>query len=222
MARALEENTDYNGYELVIERPDGSRRTALAYANPIHDEAGMVVGAVNVLVDISERKHAENLLRDANRRKSEFLAMLAHELRNPLAPLRNGLQIIRLASHDGAAVAKAHLVMERQLGHMVRLIDDLLDLSRISNGKIDLRKERLDLTLAVQDAVETSRPLIEARGASLGHATAQSGLRGSGPDPAGPGVCQPAQQQCQVHRAGRSHLAYRRATRQRCGGQGQG
>jgi signal transduction histidine kinase/CheY-like chemotaxis protein len=167
MALALRDARAYNGQEITVERPDGSRRTVLANANPVHDESGKVCGAVNVLVDITDRKHAEDLVREADRRKSEFLAMLAHELRNPLAPLRNGLQIIRLANHDGTALEKACAMMDRQLGHMVRLIDDLLDLSRITNGKIELRKERIDLTAAVQDALETSRPLIEASGHQL-------------------------------------------------------
>ena len=98
---------------------------------------------------------------------SEFLAMLAHELRNPLAPIRNGLEVMRLAKQDGAAVDQARAMMERQVFQMVRLIDDLLDLSRITNGKIELRRERIDLAAAVQDAVETSRPLIEERGHEL-------------------------------------------------------
>jgi signal transduction histidine kinase len=167
MARALAEGKEYNGEEILVERPDGTRRTALAHANPFHDDSGKLLGAVNVLVDITERKQAEEALREADRRKSEFLAMLAHELRNPLAPLRNGLQILRLANHSGPAVEQAGAMMERQLGHMVRLIDDLLDLSRITNGKIELRKERIDLAAAVHDAVETSRPLVESSGHEL-------------------------------------------------------
>ncbi len=167
MALALQESKGYNEQEIVVERPDGSRRTALAHANPFFDEAGRLVGAVNILVDITDRKRAEDALKQADRRKSEFLALLAHELRNPLAPLRNSLQVMRLANHDRAAAEQAQTVMERQLGHMVRLIDDLLDLSRITNGKIELRTERIDLAAAVQDAVETSRPLIEASGHEL-------------------------------------------------------
>jgi PAS domain S-box-containing protein len=164
MALALFEDREYNGHEILVERPDGSRRMVLAHANPFHDDQGKVVGAVNVLVDITDRKQSEDLLREADRKKSEFLALLAHELRNPLAPLRNGLHIIRLAGRDGATIDQARQMMERQLGHMVRLIDDLLDLSRINNGKIALRKERIDLVAAVQDAIETTRPLIEAVG----------------------------------------------------------
>lgn len=108
-----------------------------------------------------ERAAAESLLREADRRKDEFLAMLAHELRNPLAPLRNGLQIIRLVGNDGAEIEQAKDMMERQLQHMVRLIDDLLDMSRISRGKIELQKQEVDLATVVKNAVETSQPLIE-------------------------------------------------------------
>src|SRR5262245_58818263 len=114
MARALHEKQGYNEQEIMVERPDGSRRVALAHANPLCDTSGTVVGAVNVLVDITLRKQAEDALRESDRRKSEFLAMLAHELRNPLAPLRNGLQIMRLANHDEAATEQARSMMERQ------------------------------------------------------------------------------------------------------------
>ncbi len=100
-------------------------------------------------------------LREADHRKDEFLATLAHELRNPLAPLRNGLQVMKLAKDDADAVEQSRTMMERQLGQMVRLIDDLLDLSRISRGKIELRKERVELAKAIQHAIETSRTLIE-------------------------------------------------------------
>jgi signal transduction histidine kinase len=112
------------------------------------------------------RQQAENL-RQADRRKDEFLAVLAHELRNPLAPLRNGLQVMKLARNNAAAVEQARSMMERQLAQMVRLIDDLLDMSRFSQGKIELRKERVDLASIVQHAVETSRSLIEAGGHEL-------------------------------------------------------
>ena len=106
-------------------------------------------------------------LRDSDRRKDEFLATLAHELRNPLAPIRNALQIIRLAGNNGPAVEQAHGMMERQLGQMVRLIDDLLDVSRISRGKFELRKERIELSAAIRSAVDTAQPLIDAAGHRL-------------------------------------------------------
>ncbi|WP_280150404.1 ATP-binding protein [Piscinibacter sp. XHJ-5] len=167
MALALRDGKEYNGREIVVERPDGSRLTALAHANPFHDGDGRVFGAVNVLVDITDRKRVEEALHLADRNKNDFLAMLAHELRNPLAPIRNGLQIMRMAGVHGTVAADACAMMERQLGHMVRLIDDLLDVSRITKGKVNLQKERVDIATVVQDAVETSRQLIEASGHSL-------------------------------------------------------
>jgi PAS domain S-box-containing protein len=113
-------------------------------------------------------QRAEGALKEADRRKNDFLATLAHELRNPLAPLRNGLQIMRLARGDAGAVEQAQAMMERQLQQMVRLIDDLLDVSRITRGKLHLRRERVDLASAVQNAVEGSRPFIEAAAHRLG------------------------------------------------------
>jgi len=112
------------------------------------------------------RRETADALKEADRRKDEFLATLAHELRNPLAPIRNGLQIMRLAQSP-EVVERARGMMERQLQQMVRLIDDLLDLSRISRGKIELRKERADLASVVRIAVETSQPMIDQAGHRL-------------------------------------------------------
>jgi signal transduction histidine kinase/PAS domain-containing protein len=112
------------------------------------------------------REMAEKLS-DAHRLKDEFLATLAHELRNPLAPIRNALELMQLAPDDPALVTSARNVMGRQVTHIVRLIDDLLDLSRVNRGLIDLRRTRLPLATVVQDAVETSRPLIEHGGHTL-------------------------------------------------------
>jgi PAS domain S-box-containing protein len=106
-------------------------------------------------------------LRDADRRKNEFLATLAHELRNPLAPLRNGLQAMKLARNNGEAIEQCRSMMERQLGQMVRLVDDLMDISRINQGKLELRNERVELAAVIHSAVETSRPLVEAMGHEL-------------------------------------------------------
>jgi len=167
MARSLREDREYNGREIIIERPDGSRRTVLAHANPLHDEAGGLIGAVNVLVDITERQEAEDRLRDADRRKDEFLATLAHELRNPLAPIRNALQLLRLDGGNPVTLERARTMMERQLHHMVRLIDDLMDVSRITRNKLVLRKERVELAAVVRSAVEAARPAIEAAGHEL-------------------------------------------------------
>ena len=106
-------------------------------------------------------------LREADRRKDEFLATLAHELRNPLAPMRNGLQLMKLARGDGEGIERARALIERQLGHMVRLVDDLLDLSRISRGTVELRRTRVPLAAVVRQAVETSQPAIEGAGHAL-------------------------------------------------------
>src|SRR5262249_33549224 len=124
-------------------------------------------GARELLARVSAHLQMARMRREADRRKDEFLATLAHELRNPLAPLRNGLQIMRMANYDQAPVKQAGMMMERQLGQMVHLLDDLLDLSRISQGKINPRKERVELAKVVQQAVETSRPLIDAGGHEL-------------------------------------------------------
>ncbi len=135
------------------------------------------MGPVRVVVthdNITQRRQAEERLRkiaaklsEADHRKNEFLATLAHELRNPLAPIRNGVQMIGLAGGDGAAVGRACEMIDRQLSQMVRLVDDLMDVSRISTGKIELRKERVTLSSVVLGAVETSRPLIDQLGHDL-------------------------------------------------------
>jgi PAS domain S-box-containing protein len=120
------------------------------------------VTAVAVIEDITERKHAEEDLREADRRKDEFLATLAHELRNPLAPIRNSLHIFRMAGIQDPTVARVCDMMERQVAHMVRMVDDLLEVSRISRGKIELRRERVELAGVLRTAVDTSMPLVEA------------------------------------------------------------
>jgi PAS domain S-box-containing protein len=124
---------------------------------------------IQLLEEVAERSwvHIERLraieaLREADRRKTEFLATLAHELRNPLAPIQTGLDVMRLGGGNPAAISKVRDMMERQLGHMVRLVNDLLDVSRISRGQVDLRKEMVSLKSIVASAVETSMPLIEA------------------------------------------------------------
>ena len=113
-----------------------------------------------------ELKARSEALKEADRRKDEFLATLAHELRNPLAPLRHGLDILR-RSPDSDDAAEIREMMDRQLVHLVRLIDDLLDVSRVSQGKIELRKERIQAADVVRSAVESSRPLIDSAGHSL-------------------------------------------------------
>jgi signal transduction histidine kinase/CheY-like chemotaxis protein len=123
----------------------------LATAQDLADRAAIAV----------ENAQLYRELRDADRRKDEFLATLAHELRNPLAPIRNGLQVLRLSGKETGVAADARSMMERQLSQMVRLVDDLLDVSRISRNKLDLKRQRVALAAVVHSAVETSRPLVE-------------------------------------------------------------
>jgi signal transduction histidine kinase len=125
------------------------------------DEIGELVDSFNAMLSESGRRAEE--LREADKRKDEFLATLAHELRNPLAPLRNGLEILRLKGIEGASAEKARLMMDRQLAQLVRLVDDLLDVSRITTGKLAVHREPLVLQSAIQDALDTVRPLMESR-----------------------------------------------------------
>ncbi|NMM08245.1 response regulator [Polaromonas sp.] len=127
---------------------------------------GSVEFVLGVTSDVTERKHFERTLLEQDQRKDEFLATLAHELRNPLAPLRTGLQLLRL-SQNAETAARTLQMMERQLGQMTRLIDDLLNVSRINSGKIILRLERISLNAVLEMAVEAARPLIDDAGHAL-------------------------------------------------------
>jgi CheY-like chemotaxis protein len=116
---------------------------------------------------VAEREHAAAELQANDRRKDEFLAVLAHELRNPLAPIRNSLHILRLTGRQDPGTERVGEMIERQVNHMVRLVDDLLEVSRITRGQIELRIEPVDVADLVRTALETSRPLIEAAGHDL-------------------------------------------------------
>lgn len=148
---------------------DGSERVVDVIIHPIRDEAERVVFLAPTGIDVTERKQAEADrerlaadLADADRRKDEFLATLAHELRNPLAPIANMLEVMKRADGDPALLARARDTMERQLAQMVRLVDDLLDLNRITHNRLELRIGPVELATVVRDAVEASRPLAEA------------------------------------------------------------
>jgi two-component system CheB/CheR fusion protein len=138
--------------------------------SPIRDEAGNVVGASKIARNIMDRKQAErriyNLLGElkaADRRKDEFLAMLAHELRGPLAPVRNALEALKLSGGFDEPVRQAYAMMDRQLAHLVRLVDDLIDVSRITRGTIALRKAPAELASILHHSIEASRPLAKPR-----------------------------------------------------------
>ncbi len=161
-------------FEHRVRRHDGQWRLCSIRAVPILNADGSIREWVGVHTDITERKRDEDELRqlatelsETDRRKDEFLATLAHELRNPLAPIRNGLQLMKLVGGQDATIERARALMERQLTQMVRLVDDLMDVSRISRGKLELRKERVPLATILKSAVETSRPLIGQMGHEL-------------------------------------------------------
>ncbi|MGK3987725.1 ATP-binding protein [Sorangium sp. So ce136] len=166
------------GTELTVEFrviwPDGSVHWLRDQGKVFRDGLGAPVSMTGACVDITERKQLEDALQEralqlaeADRRKDEFLAMLGHELRNPLAPIRSLMEVLRRKGFDAERVEKAFSIIDRQIEHLVRLVDDLLDVSRITRGKIELHKERVDLATIVNQAVETVRHLVEARGMEL-------------------------------------------------------
>jgi signal transduction histidine kinase/ActR/RegA family two-component response regulator len=151
----------------VRQAKDGRRIDISLTISPLRDPSGKIVGASKIARDITLQKRAQEVLRRADQRKDEFLATLAHELRNPLAPISNSLHLLRLSNDAGPATLRIHEILDQQVNHMVRLVDDLLDISRITSGKIELRKEPVELAAIIAGAVETSRPHIEAAGLQL-------------------------------------------------------
>lgn len=172
-----------NGAKYTLHQPGGqtvNRYVDFVY-QPIKGADGRVTGIFVLGADVTDRARADEALREsmdrfrelaeqlgaANRQKDEFLATLAHELRNPLAPIRTALDLLKIAPTDSGVASAAREVMERQVTQVVRLIDDLLDLSRVSRGLIELRKAQVPLARLLDDAVETSRPVIEQAGHRL-------------------------------------------------------
>jgi PAS domain S-box-containing protein len=149
-------------FETVRRAKDGGLINVSLTVSPVRDAAGRIIGASKVARDITARAAAEKALQEASRYKDEFLAVLAHELRNPLAPIKNGMQLLRLTAPGSEPALQARAIMERQLDHLVRLVDDLMDISRITRGKVDIRREPVELVSVLLSAVETSRPAIEA------------------------------------------------------------
>jgi PAS domain S-box-containing protein len=175
-------------FDFRFRRKDGAAVLVLGCTSPVLDAAGQVVGALGMFTDVTERRRAaeeragllvreqaaraeaERLYREAreaDRRKDEFLAMLAHELRNPLSAVTNALHVLGVPGADGDVRESTRALMARQVRHLTRLVDDLLDVSRLMRGKITLRREPLDLAEVVSRAVEAVRPLVGARRQAL-------------------------------------------------------
>jgi PAS domain S-box-containing protein len=164
------DNDGQQVYETLHVRKDGNRFPVLVNLTAFRDDAGHVLYRAASFQDISERKQLEEALREqaaalqmSDRRKDEFLATLAHELRNPLAPILNSVELLHLLPSEDPTLRQVRDILDRQTRQMARLVDDLLDLSRIARGQVPLRRERLDLAGVVRLAVQTSEPLIQGR-----------------------------------------------------------
>lgn len=142
---------------------DGKWHHVLSRGVPVSNDQGEVTSWVGINLDINRLKSVESELRSADRRKDEFLATLAHELRNPLAPISNSLQILKTPELDSAVLQQATEMMERQVHQLVRLVDDLMDVSRVMRGKIELRRERIELSAVISRALEMVQPLLDSK-----------------------------------------------------------
>ena len=158
-----------------VRRVDGSIGWTLSRAVPIVDENGEITEWFGAASDVTARKEAEETLRrsaaelkEADRRKDEFLAMLAHELRNPLAPISYAVQALRMSTDTGPSQKAAQDIIDRQVQQLVRLVDDLLDVSRITRGKVELKLGMVELSQVIEQSLETVKPFIEQRGHALG------------------------------------------------------
>jgi signal transduction histidine kinase len=152
---------------VLPDRHGSGRRHLLVSAAPLQVGDGEILGCVITMADYSDRKAAEEALKQADRRKDEFLATLSHELRNPLAPVRNAVNILKVLDSDEPEVTWAREIIERQVHQMTRLIDDLLDVSRITRDRLELRRKRVKLSAVLREAVETSMPLMTQEGHDL-------------------------------------------------------
>ncbi|RAK00212.1 PAS domain S-box-containing protein [Larkinella arboricola] len=161
-ARALRGERVVPGIEMLYTPDEGPPIWTRVAAVPIWDGEGRLNGQVGIITDISELKQAEEALKEASRRKDEFLAMLAHELRNPLASIRLGMGLLSWTDETDPVLEQTVGLINQQVDHLVRLVDELLDVSRISRGKIELKPERVELGALVKSAVEAIRPQYEA------------------------------------------------------------
>ena len=162
IARAIRDRSVFE-LEHRVRRADGSSGWTLSRAVPMFDTAGEVYEWIGAASDITERKAAEEKLREADRRKDEFLAMLAHELRNPLAPIGAAAELLQRMKLDEAIIKRTSQIIGRQVSHMTALIEDLLDVSRVTRGLVELETEPLDVGAVLHEAVEQVMPLIQAR-----------------------------------------------------------
>ena len=153
--------------EFRILQPDGSTSWVSHRGEVEYDTAGQPVRSFGITMDITERKHAEDALRQADREKDDFIATLAHELRNPLAPIRNAVEVLRRTAQRDAQVIWSRDVIDRQVAQMAHLLDDLLDVSRMTRGQFHLRREALQLATIVERAIEIAQPIVDASGHAL-------------------------------------------------------
>jgi PAS domain S-box-containing protein len=173
ITRAVEERTDHHIVYRIV-RPEGQVRWVEAHGRLLCDPAGAPQRLVGVCLDVTERRQSEEqlrqlvlALRDADQRKDQFLAMLAHELRNPLGPMLNATHLLRLPGLGETAAARAREILDRQVRHMAHLLDDLLDVSRISRGKIDLVRELVDITALTSEVVDDHLESFHAAGMTV-------------------------------------------------------
>ena len=162
VARSVNHGDPYD-IEYRVLRPEGGTRWIWAIGQTFFDASGTPRHFDGLTVDVTEEKRSVEVLKEADRRKDEFLAMLGHELRNPLAPIRNAVQFLQRVVPGDEQINRMLAVIDRQARQLTGLVDDLLDVSRITRGQINLRKQALSLAEVVTQAVETSRPLLEAR-----------------------------------------------------------
>ena len=163
LARALLGQACQEIIDIASPHDIGQRKTFLVCSAPVHGEGGCIEGAVVTATDITERVRAEQALQEANRRKDEFLAMLAHELRNPLAPIRSAIELMSRPRAGKEVVLRTSAIIARQVRHMTDLVDDLLDMSRVSRGAITLHKQFIDTQSVLHDAIEQINPLLRGR-----------------------------------------------------------
>lgn len=175
MAIAIRERREVGRIEAMLERPSGERRYVLAHPRLIRDEQGKITGAINVVIDITERRRLEDQLREVDRRKDAFISTVAHEMRSPLTPIMSAAHLISTVDNPDA-LKRIAVVIERQAKVLGRLVNDLFDASRISRGELPIHKTHGPFGQVLELALDMVRPLIELRGQSLTVSPAPTGL----------------------------------------------